>query len=174
VVGARSVLDSVEAKRLADALALQRMSASGPAHPLLAGCWRQIDDGVLVTGRDAGGLRSERVTGAVDTLLRFIGPVATDMASPPAALPLTAADPARRVMGGGRGGRAAASAVPAAVINAFAQRQPDSTFVAELVSGETRTRLVFSVQGDTVRGTSRRSAGDVSYPAGAFVAVRTA
>jgi hypothetical protein len=49
---------------------------------------------------------------------------------------------------------------------------PDSSNVAEFVDALGRSEMTFTVAGDTLRGTMRRSAADVRYPATELRAVR--
>ena len=135
----------------------------------LAGCWMQIDSvGTPVSFVYSVADVDAAAPGIVG--LRFIAPVATDLAG--------AAVGGR---GGGRGGRATSELARTltqqprlAVVptNAFTTIRPDSSYAAEFVDARGRAEMTFTVAGDTIRGTMRRSAGDLRFPVVTFRAVR--
>lgn len=150
----------------------------------LAGCWARIDTTGAMTSFAVPG-RELAAASAGIMAMRFIGPVVTDVVLP--------GDTARRsgvVGGAGRGGgraagtaggnalaqRAEARERPAIIgpFNATARMLPDSSYVAEFIDELGRADLSFRVSGDTLRGTMRRSAADVRYPATELRAVRVA
>jgi hypothetical protein len=137
----------------------------------LAGCWVQIDSAGAPVSFVSPAPEMDAV--ARDVVgLRFIAPVATD-------LPLATRMGAGR--GGGRGGRAGSepsrSLAPqprltAMPMNATTRMLADSSYAAEFVDARGRAEMTFTVAGDTIRGTMRRSAADVRFPVVAFRAVR--
>ena len=119
----------------------------------LQGCWRAIDSTAEARQRfDETRASGERV-------LRFMRPVVTDLPSAPPVV----APPA----GGGVQQNARLT-----VINAAYRVLPDSTFVGEWIEPAGRMLIAFSVHADTLRGTRRRSTGDIVLPVVSFVAVR--
>lgn len=131
----------------------------------LAGCWIRIDSaGSAQTFAFSGAELDVPLRDVVG--LRFITPVATDLAL------------AQR-SAGGRGGRPAASVpvtgrlrLTALPVNATTRAVTESTFVAEFIDAQGRAQMDFAISQDTLRGTLRRTAADLRYPPVAFVGVR--
>jgi len=147
--GARSDDAAAEqAKSLADASAID---------PRLAGCWLRVDSAALRTAA-----RQERERAApmrIDTLLRFIGPVVTDVVTLASPLPATAQALARvnspPVPIVEQGVIGSSLVIPPVSINATVIRGADSSFNAEWYEPRGRTVIEFRVSGDTLRGTAR-------------------
>jgi hypothetical protein len=162
----------------------------------VAGCWARIDStGTIVSFAGPAQDLALEASGIVS--MRFIGPVVTDVI-----VPVDSAQSGRQSAGrgGGRGrgagvgsgsgsGSGVASGAAAAAssrallpdraspptigpLNATTRMLPDSSYVAEFVDALGRSEMTFTVAGDTLRGTMRRSAGDVRYPATELRAVR--
>ena len=145
------------------------LSAFASVDARLVGCWAPVDS-------------SQRFRDGGQFMLRFVGPAITDVIE----------TTGRAAAGGGRGGRtgagrqtnaatppASAATAPvgtlsrARVQNAPVRMLADSSYVTEWIATDGRTTLSFTVRGDTLRGTSRLSAGDVGFSAQPFSAMRT-
>jgi hypothetical protein len=128
-------------------------SIAGPQiiDPRIAGCWLVIDS---VPSRAY--------------VIKFIDPVATDvqraaarpLAERGAVVPKAAPRELSRAPVGARVEHTSPRMISA-----------DSSFSAEWITGNERTTLLFTVRGDTLAGSMRRSAVDIMYP---LVAVRAA
>jgi len=203
VASARDTVANVLTGKIADAgrvrvdtppIAAQRVTVAAPPVPLveqgvvgavapagarldarLAGCWVQVDSAGTPVSFVYSAAEADAAARDI-VALRFVAPVATDLAGVLAGAPAMAAG-----VGGGRGGRGAREAaralapqprLTAVPTKAFTRMLPDSSYAAEFVDARGHSEMTFTVAGDTLRGTMRRSAGDVRFPVVPFRAER--